>query len=171
MISKPQLNEYAPFSANYVKLVGDSDVIPLLEKLKGQSYDLFSNLSEEKGSYAYADGKWTIKECIGHMIDAERTFAYRLHYFSRQTVELPGFDQDIFVNNAHFNDSTVQDLATEFRAARESNLFMIRALTDEQIDRAGIASGYRVSVRGLIYIMAGHELHHHIIFREKYGIS
>ena len=168
MINKPLNDEYAPFSANYIKLVGDRDVISLLEQLKDTSYDLLYNLSDEKANYAYGEGKWTVKQSLGHMIDTERTFAYRLLYFSRTAVELPGFDQDIFVDNAHFNNSSIQDLATEFKATREANLYMIKALTEDQLLKTGIASGYRVSVRALVFMIAGHELHHHQLFKEKY---
>ena len=168
MINKPQPDEYASFHANYIKQVPECRIIELLEQLKESTYDLFSNLDADKAGYAYAEGKWTLKEVLGHMIDTERTFAYRALYFSREFVELPGFDQDVYVNNANFNDRTIQDLAAEFKTTRESNLYFIRALSDDQLNKKGIASGYLVSVRALIYIMAGHELHHLGIVKEKY---
>ena len=169
MINRPQPGEYAPFSAAYIKMVPDANVIELLEKQMDLSYDLFYNLSDGKANYTYAEGKWTVKQVVGHLSDTERTFAYRLLYFSRAAVELPGFDQDIFVDNARFNESSIQYLASEFRAVRQASLYLIRALTDDQLTKTGIASGYNVSVRALIYLVAGHELYHLHILKERYG--
>jgi uncharacterized damage-inducible protein DinB len=139
-----------------------------MEKLKESTYHLFSTMSDEKANYAYGEGKWTLKQVLGHMIDTERTFAYRLFCFSRNSIELPGFDQDIYVNNANFNSRTIQSLAEEFRVTRESSIYMVSALTDEQLDRKGVASGNTVSVRALAYMLPGHELHHLKLIRERY---
>jgi uncharacterized damage-inducible protein DinB len=168
MINKPQADEYVSFHNTYISKVPEGDVLKLLEQLKESTYNLFNSMSEEKAMYAYAEGKWTLKQTLGHMIDTERTFAYRLLCFSRNYVELPGFDQDIYVANANFNDRSIQSLASEFRATRESNIYMVAALTDEQLDKRGIASGNNVSVRALVYILAGHELHHLKIIKERY---
>jgi uncharacterized damage-inducible protein DinB len=168
MIDRPQPDEYVSFHNTYISKVPNGDVLKLLGDLKESTYKLFSNMSEEKANYAYDEGKWTLKQVLGHIIDTERTFAYRLLCFSRNYVELPGFDQDIYVNNANFKDRTIQSLASEFGATRESNLYLIAALTDEQLNRKGIASGNNVSVRALVYIIAGHELHHLKIIKERY---
>jgi len=168
MINRPSPDEYAPFAAGYVNQVETTDVIGLLEQSKDPTYKLFSSLSNEESMHAYAECKWTLKQVLGHIIDAERTFAYRAFAFSRDNVELPGFDQDIYVNNSDFNSQSIQDLASEFRAVREANLFLFKAFTDEQLLRKGIASGYPVSVRALVYMIAGHELHHLKLIRERY---
>ncbi|MGZ3751513.1 MAG: DinB family protein [Mucilaginibacter sp.] len=168
MIHKPQPDEFVPFYNTYISKVPDGDVLELLKQLKDSSYALFSNLSDEKANYAYAEGKWTVKEALGHMIDTERTFAYRLFCFSRNFVELPGFDQDVYVDNANFNTRTIQSLAAEFRATRESNIYMIESLTDEQLNRKGIASGNQATVRAMVYMLAGHEIHHLGILKERY---
>lgn len=168
MIHKPQPDEYVSFHNTYISKVPDGDVIALLEQLKDDTYNLFYNLSGEKANYAYASGKWTLKQVLGHMIDTERTFAYRLLCFSRNNAELPGFDQDTYVNNGNFESRSIQSLAEEFRVTRESDLYMIAALTDEQLNRRGMASGNSLSVRAIVYIMAGHELHHLGIVKEKY---
>jgi uncharacterized damage-inducible protein DinB len=168
MITKPQPEEYNPFYSTYISKVPDGDVLQLLTELKDSSYDLFSNLNGDKANYAYAEGKWTVKQALGHMIDTERTFAYRLLCFSRNFIELPGFDQEIYVDNSNANDRTIQSLAAEFRATRESNIYMVGALTNEQLDRRGIASGNPASVRALVYMLAGHEIHHLGILKERY---
>src|ERR1700739_1200612 len=123
MINKPQPDEYPPFAAGYVSQVETTDVLGLLERSMDVTYSLFSNMSEEQAMHSYAEGKWTLKQVLGHMIDTERTFAYRALVFSRNNIELPGFDQDIYVNNTDFNSRSIKDLAEEFRAVRESNLF------------------------------------------------
>ena len=171
MISKPNTNEYAPFSAGYVNRVPDTHVVELLERLMELSYKLFSGLTDEQANYAYAPGKWNVKQALGHMIDTERTFAYRALVFSRNAVELPGFDQDVYVNNTDFNSRSIQDLAAEFKATRLSNIYMIKGFSEEQLLRTGIASNHLFSVRALVYMIAGHEMYHLHTFKELYNIS
>ncbi|PWK69212.1 DinB family protein [Mucilaginibacter oryzae] len=171
MIKKPNTGDYSPFAAGYVGLVGDTDVIAMLEQQMHHSYQLFSNLGNEQGLYAYAPGKWTVKQALGHMIDTERTFAYRALVFSRNHIELPGFDQDIYVNNTDFNSQDIKALAEEFKLLRRANLYMIKAFSDEQLARTGIASNHLFTVAALVFMMAGHERHHLNIFKERYGIG
>jgi uncharacterized damage-inducible protein DinB len=171
MISKPLSEEYSPFAAGYIGLMPNNNVMELLEQLMESSYQLFSKLTDEQAAYAYAPGKWTVKQALGHMIDTERTFAYRALVFSRNYIELPGFDQNIYVDNTDFNSRSIQDLAAEFKAARLSNIYMIRSFSDEQLLRTGIASNHPFSVRAFVYMLAGHELHHLNVFKDHYGIS
>lgn len=171
MIKKPNTGDYSPFAAGYVGLVGDTYVIAMLEQQMHHSYQLFSNLSNEQGLYAYAPGKWTVKQALGHMIDTERTFAYRALVFSRNHIELPGFDQDVYVNNTDFNNQDIKALAEEFKLLRQANLYMIKAFSDEQLARTGIASNHLFTVAAFVFMMAGHERHHLNIFKERYGIG
>ena len=168
MINAPQPEEYAPYYAGYVNLVGDEPILEILEGLKDSTYEFLKSLPPQKADYAYAEGKWTIKEVLGHMTDAERTFGYRVLCFSREETVLPGFDQDVYSLKATFNSRSLEDLADEFRAVRESNLYLFRSLTRQQQTQKGIASGNPVSVRALLYISAGHELHHLNILKERY---
>jgi uncharacterized damage-inducible protein DinB len=170
MITKPQPTEYDPYYNTYISKVPDGDVIALLRRLSASSYQFFSNLSDERATFAYDKGKWTVKEVLGHIIDTERTFAYRLFCFSRDSVELPTMDQNIFVSNSNSNSRTIENLAEEFRATRESNIYLIESLTDEQLGRTGIASGKSVSVRALVYMLVGHELHHLGVLKERYSL-
>jgi uncharacterized damage-inducible protein DinB len=170
MITKPKPGDYSPFAAGYVGLVGDNDVINMLEQQLEISYRLFSSLTDEQGLYAYAPGKWTVKQALGHMIDTERTFAYRALVFSRNHIELPGFDQDIYVNNTDFNSQNIINLAEEFRALRQANLYMVKAFSDEQLNRNGIASNHLFTVKAFVFMLAGHERHHLNLFKERYGI-
>src|ERR1700759_1982725 len=128
MITRPQPDEYPPFASVYVGHVETTDVIRLLTELRDSTFQLFSNMTEEQAMHAYAPGKWTLKQVLGHMIDTERTFAYRALCFSRNNIELPGFDQDIYVNNTDFNSRNIQNLADEYKATRESNMFLFKSL-------------------------------------------
>lgn len=169
MISRPQPGEYAPYYDTYISLVNTDNIVNLLTELMDSTFSFFNSLAADKAGYAYAEGKWTIKQVVGHLIDAERVFAYRLLCFSRgDKNSLPGFDENSFVAHGGFNDRTLLDLTEEFRAVRESNLYMLRAISDEQSIIIGTASNYPVSVRALAYMMAGHELHHLRITKERY---
>ena len=168
MIHKPQPGEYAPFANTYVSLVHTTDVLELMESLKDSTYKLFSTMTEQQAMHTYAEGKWTLKQVLGHMIDTERTFAYRAFVFSRDSTELPSFDQDIYMNNTDFNKRSIRELAEEFRLVRASNLHLFKAFTEEQLLRVGIASNNPTTVRALVYMTVGHELHHLNLVRERY---
>lgn len=168
MIHRPQPNEYPSFAQTYVGSVPNENVLELLENNKQVTYNLFHNMSEEQAMHAYAEGKWTLKQVLGHMIDTERTFAYRALCFSRNNIELPGFDQDIYVNNTDFNARSIQSLADEYKATRESNLFLFHSFSEEQLSRGGKASGNAVTVRGLVYMTTGHEQYHLTLIKERY---
>lgn len=168
MIARPQSDEYNPYYSTYISKVPDGNVIELLRRLKDSTYQVFSDMSADKAGFAYDVGKWTVREVLGHIIDTERTFAYRLFCFSRETVELPSMDQNIYVANSSSNNRSMQSLAAEYRATRESNIYLIESLTDEQLGRSGIASGNEVSVRALVYMLVGHELHHLNVLKERY---
>ena len=168
MIERPQPDEYSAFAARYVDLVGDEPILEILENLQESTYDLLMGISPEKAAYAYADDKWTIKQVVGHMADTERVFAFRALAFSREAIELPGFDQDVYMENTTFNFRSLEDIADEFKTIRHATLYLLSSLTEEQSTQKGIASGNPVSVRGLAYMIAGHELHHIKILKERY---
>lgn len=169
-IARPDETEYAPYYQGYVSQVPrDADILDLLEHQLGDTVALLSGVSEEKAAYRYAEGKWSIKEIIGHLVDSERVFAYRALTFARGDAgPLPSFDQDAFVANGGFAARALRDLVGEFVHVRRANLHMFRGFTDEAWSRAGVASVGRVTVRALPFIIAGHERHHVKILREKY---
>ncbi len=168
MIDRPQPDEYPSYAAKYVDLVGNGPIIEILEYLQQMTYNFFLRIDPDKASYTYAAGKWTLKQVLGHMTDTERVFSYRALVFSREATELPGFDQDVYMEKATFNERSLEDLAEEFRTVREATLYLLKSLTEEQTKQKGIASGNPVSVRGLAYMIAGHEMHHIKILKEKY---
>ncbi len=168
MINRPQTDEYSAFAARYVNLVGDGLIIDILEYQQQSTYKFFLGIGPVKAGYAYAEGKWTIKEVLGHMADTERVFAFRALAFSREEIELPGFDQDVYMEKATFNTRTLEDIANEFKTVRESTLYLFRSMSEGQLTQKGVASGNPVSVRALAYMIAGHEMHHIKILTERY---
>jgi hypothetical protein len=166
---RPDTTEYAPYYEKYVSLVSETNIIGALESQLEETLNLIRGLSEEQAMHRYAPDKWSIKEVIGHIIDGERIFAYRALRFSRNDKQkLPGFDQDDFMQYADFDSRSMADLAEEFELSRRANILMFKSFSEEVWTRRGIASEAEVSVRGLAYIMAGHERHHVRILKERY---
>ena len=170
MITNPQADEYAPFYANYITLaVKQGDILQTLTTLKQNTWQMLNSIVVEKRDYAYADGKWTVKHLLSHMIDAERIFAYRvLRLLRGDQTPLPGFDENAYVSNTNLTNQTFTDLAAEFKAVREANLYLFNTITDEQSLLTGTASNSKISARALLHIIAGHELHHLNILKERY---
>ncbi|HEY4324522.1 MAG TPA: DinB family protein [Mucilaginibacter sp.] len=168
MINRPQPDEYSVYASRYVDLVGKGHIIEILEYLQQSTLNFFLRMDPEKARYAYADGKWTVNEVVGHMADTERVFAYRALAFAHEAIELPGFDQDIYMVNNTFNSRSLEDIANEFNTVRESSLYLFKSMNDEQTTQKGTASGNPVSVRALAYMIAGHEMHHIKILKERY---
>lgn len=166
---RPEKSEYAEFYSGYVDSVPESDVLSVLRKQTDEVSSVFVGIAEDRGYYAYEDGKWTLKQLLGHMIDGERVFGYRLHRFSHgDPTPLSGFDQDVFVTNGRSNMRSIGDLLDEFITQRRSNLALIASLRDEDWDLRGTASGAEITVRALAYILAGHVRHHLRIINERY---
>ncbi|HEY5326288.1 MAG TPA: DinB family protein [Mucilaginibacter sp.] len=168
MINRPQPDEYPAYAAGYVNLVGNGPILEILQYQQQSTYDFFITMDPGKAGYAYAPGKWTVKEVLGHIVDTERVFAYRALVFSREAIELPGFNQDVYVAKATFNSRSLVDIANEFKAVREASIYLCRGFSDGQQTQKGIANGNPVSVRALAYLIAGHEMHHVKILKEKY---
>lgn len=162
-------NEYSIFNATYINAIEN---VALIEELEISLHDFIKfvqNIPMEKFDYRYAEGKWTIKDIIQHIIDAERIFCYRALRISRNDkTPLPGFEENSYVENTDANKRSIQDLLTEFSAVRQSNLLMFKSFTDEQLTRIGIASDNPISVRAIGFIILGHQKHHQKVFRERY---
>lgn len=171
-MSRPQPNEYAPYYEQYVSLVPEDRIVPVLAAQPAELDAMFANVPEERGTYAYADGKWTIKELLGHLIDGERMFAYRVLRISRgDKTPIEGFEQDGYIENAHANERSFADLLREFRLVREANVMLFDHLKPEAWAWTGTANELEISVRALVWIMAGHIRHHVAILKERYLAS
>jgi len=169
MIASPAAAEYAPYYGKYVSLVPPGDILVTLGQQLDDTRALLRSIPESQGNMRYAPEKWSIKELTGHIIDTERIFGYRALRFARNDqTPLPGFEQDDYISSAAFDECLLSDLAAEFEHVRQSNILLFRQLKKEAWERTGDASGSRVSVRALAYIIAGHELHHRNILRAKY---
>lgn len=167
--ARPDPSEYAPFYAGYIAKVPDGDLIGVLEANLEEFSRTLGALAEVRGGFAYAPGKWTLKEVIGHVIDAERVFSYRAMWIARgDLAPLPGFDEKPWVPLSGANARSVADLLGEFRAVRAATLALFRHLPADSVTRRGVASGQEVSVRALAWIIAGHAIHHLGILRERY---
>jgi hypothetical protein len=166
---KPERSEYDPYYEKYISLITEDGLLDVLESQSSELAELIGPVPEEKGTFAYGDGKWTIKEVISHLIDGERMFAYRIFRISRgDKTPIEGFEQDGYIENAHANGRKFEDLLTEFRLLREANMHFFRNLRDEAWLRTGIANNVEISVRALAFIMAGHIRHHLIILKSRY---
>ncbi|MCW4470098.1 DinB family protein [Flavobacterium sp. MFBS3-15] len=163
-------DEYAPYQEAYIKLVDPE--YSLVEELEISVHNLVHFVREipmDKYDYRYAEGKWTIKDILQHIIDSERVFAYRALRFSRNdSTMLPGFDENDFAANADGERRSINDLLTEMSALRHANIMMFKSFSNEAMLRKGIASGYTVSVRALGFMLIGHQNHHIKIFKERY---
>lgn len=153
----------------YINLVDDCEVVAALEKF-GPSFlerelDKFIRL----GDSIYAPGKWTIKDLLQHIIDAERVFAYRAMRFARKDkTELPGFDEDYYAQNANVKARHVHELLEEFSSLRGANILMYKSFDRDTLLREGVASGNKISVAALGFTMCGHVIHHMNVIRERY---
>ena len=166
---RPDATEYASFYAGYVAKVPDGDLLTTLEAQVGEYFQTLNPVTEAKSEFSYAPGKWTIKELLLHVVDAERVFCYRAMRIARgDQTPLPGFDEQAWVPLSGASDRTVADLLGEFRAVRAATLAGLRHLPADSVTRRGTASGKEVSVRGLAWIIAGHAAHHLGILRERY---
>jgi hypothetical protein len=163
------VNEYASFYATYIKAIENFELIEELEISLHDFIKFVQNIPMDKFDFRYAEGKWTIKDIIQHLIDAERVFSYRALRISRNDkTPLPGFEENDYVDNTNANGRSIQDLLTEFSAVRHSSLLLFKSFSDEQLTRIGIASGQDVSVRAIGFIIIGHQKHHQKVFAERY---
>jgi hypothetical protein len=169
-VGKPQSAEYPSGYKRYIDLAAaEEDIVGALDAQAHETAALLAGLTEAQAAHRYAPDKWSVKQIVGHIIDGERIFAYRVLAIARgETQALPGFDQDPYVANGGADDRSISDLAEELATVRKGNVMMMRALSAEAWQRIGTASENPVSARALAYSMLGHERHHVRIIRERY---
>ena len=167
--TRPGPGEYAPYYETYISKVKGSDIVGILGAQRLQMAHLFAARSERDGNFRYAPDKWTVKEVLGHVNDAERIFAYRALRIARgDQTPLPAFEQNDYVRGGNFAERTLVDLAEEFELVRAASIALFKSLQKEAWQRRGVASKNEVSVRALAFIVVGHELHHREILEERY---
>lgn len=168
----PDPNTLPDFYKNYVALVKDMNLIEALEQSIKLTHELISNLPETKGDYRYAPGKWSIKELLCHLLDAERVFAYRAMRFARNdATPLPGFDENEYAPQANAEARSLKQLADELMRLRLTTLDLFKGFTNEMLQRKGSANNSVISVVNIGYVIAGHETHHRNILNERYLAS
>lgn len=170
VIEKPKKTEYPAYADIYIDLLpGDGLVLRHLQDNLKSTTVFLASIPKARLMHRYAEGKWTIKEIVGHVVDDERIYAYRALRFARNdAIELPGFDQDLFARYSGANDRDMTDLLSEFVSVRQSTIALFNSLDDAALMRTGVADGNRVSVRALAYHIAGHELRHVDIIKQRY---
>jgi len=162
-------NEYNSYFKRYVDLVDDIHLDTALSQGMNETLSFFENLPKSSETYRYAEGKWTPKEILMHIIDTERVFAYRALQFARtENANLQGFDQDIFADNAKVNDRELKDLLNEYRSVRGASIALFNSFDDTTLARGGKASGNDLTVRAAGFLICGHERHHINVINEKY---
>ncbi|MGV3588530.1 MAG: DinB family protein [Adhaeribacter sp.] len=170
MLTKNQPGQYPEYFDRYVsQLPNNTNVFEILAAQPQQLSALLTNMSEENAEKGYAPGKWSIKEVIGHLIDADRVFAYRCLCISRREHQsLPSFDENTYVEYGNFNSRSLSNLLEEFSLARQSHLALFNSLDEEMLNQMGVASNKPIMAKALIVITAGHALHHLKILEERY---
>ena len=164
-----QPNEFAPYYENYIKLVPEQDIIKGLIIQKEEMLHFFKSVPVFKHEFRYAEGKWTVKDIILHLIDAERIFAYRALRIARNDkTALPGFEENDYVISANANEREFESLLNEYNVVRDATISLFENLSDADLLKLGTASNASVSVRGIGYCILGHELHHKNIIIERY---
>lgn len=168
---RPLPTEYSPAHHAYVELVPEEDIVPAIAAQSAETQKLLATLDDTRGMYRYDEGKWSVKEVLGHIADAERIIGYRALAIARgETQPLPGFDEDAYVRNASFDSWKLGELSEYYALARRATLVFFNNLPDEAWMRTGVANGFPVTVRGLAWVIVGHERHHLKVLRERYRV-
>jgi DinB superfamily len=170
--TRPQRTEYRDYFEQYISLVTEEDVLALMTTQMGAIVGALGGLDPARGGHRYAAGKWTVREVLGHLIDAERVFGYRALSIARgETFSLPPFDENRYVAVAHHDGVPIDALAEEFSAVRRSHVLMLGQLDEAAWCRVGVANQHPLSTRAVAFIMAGHTRHHANLYTERYGIQ
>jgi len=169
MLARPEANEYNEYYGVYTKRVPDGDIIDILQRQQKETYELLSGIGAERGSFRYADGKWSLNEVIGHLNDIERVFCYRALIAARgDGTPQSGVEQDDLIASSNYNSQPLAGVADQFRVTREATLSLFRTFDEEVGMRSGTASDCPFTVRSIAYIIAGHEIHHVGVLKERY---
>jgi hypothetical protein len=171
-LARPAVGEYDPASSGYVALAPAlDDPERQLTKQCDRVRDLYARVTDERAGYRYAPEKWTVREVLGHVCDAERILSYRMLRVARgDATPLPGFDENTYVPAAAFNRRPIADVLDEWMAVRRATIELVRGTPEEAWTRRGVANNQPVSARGVLYVLVGHVEHHLKVLDERYGV-
>jgi hypothetical protein len=165
----PVQGTFPAYFQKYIDYVSETDVVIAIHNQQNLVDTFFYNISEEKSTYAYAPGKWTLKEMLQHIIDAERIFNFRALAFARkETQSLPGFDENTYADKSNANARTWKSLCEEFKAVRKTTDILFESFTNEMLGFSGTANGNPTSANTMGFIVVGHVYHHIKIIEERY---
>ena len=168
-LERPEAGEYLPYYEKYIARVPDGDLVEMLARQADETLSILRELPDNAADQAYAEGKWTVKEVVGHLCDAERIFGYRLLRIGRgDQTPIEGFDENAYAPAGEFNARTLASMVEEFAAVRAATITLVAGLPTDGWGRTGSANGAAVSARAIGYIIAGHELHHREILVTRY---
>jgi len=166
---KPVKGTYPAYFETYISKVNEDNVKDAFKMQADTVNNFFDTISEEKSGHAYAPGKWTIKELLQHIIDAERIFAYRALSFSRkETTSLPSFDENSYADNSFANERNWQSLVDEMKAVRKTTEMLFDSFNTDMLNLSGVANNNPVTVNAIGFIIVGHLNHHKKVLEEKY---
>lgn len=171
MNTRPLPSDYPEYYQRYVDAVTDDDVLEVLAEQVDTIMSMFTAMDEARTLYRYADGKWSVREVLGHILDSERIFGMRALCIARgEQQSLPGFDENIYVVNALFDERPLESILDEWQALRIANLIMFQSFDDAAWSRVGTANNKSTTVNALAWIIAGHTTHHLNILRDRYHV-
>ena len=166
---RPTSDEFEGFYETYINYIESTEICDFLTKQNASHISFYQTLTEEQWLHRYAEDKWSIKDVLQHIIDAERVFMYRAMRVSRNDqTELAGFDQDVFVNNANADQRSSDSLLSEYKYVRHASISLFSNMSAEDCVRRGKASGFLFTPIGGAYMIAGHDHHHMKIIKERY---
>lgn len=170
-MERPAATEYPPYFARYVDRVPDGDFMAQLRENSARLDATLAAIDDARGAHRYAEGKWSVRQIVGHLLDTERIFVYRALRIARaDTTPLAGFEQDDYAATAGSDARRLPDLRDELRALRESTIRFFDSLPEEAWARTGTVNGYNISVRALAHVTVGHTIHHLHGLAERYDV-
>ncbi len=168
-LPRPDEGEYADYYQSYMALVPDGEILSTLERQIVETLSVLGGVSEDRETFRYADGKWSLREVVGHLMDTERVFAFRALSMARtENVDLPGMDPDEWASGSDAHERPLEALCAEWAALRSANIHMFAAMDEMTGRRSGRASGYEFTVRSFPWVIAGHELWHRKLIEREY---
>lgn len=170
--TRPAPADFPAFYHRYVEQAVGADMFEAMRAAQEKMHQVLGGVAADRGNFRYGPDKWSIKEVLQHVIDAERIFAYRALRFSRNdATELPAFEENDYAPASQADRRTLKDLLHEYDVVRESSLLLFQSIPPEAIDRSGIANGRSITVRAIGWVIAGHSNHHATVLLERYGVG